>query len=323
MKRHKIALIGAGQIGTVLSHLIALRRMGDIIFYDIVKDLPQGKTLDMLEASSLDGFNTRVVGTNSYEDIKDADLVIVTAGVPRKPGMSRDDLLTVNSKVIRGIAENVSKFAPYAIVILISNPLDAMVTLFQHVSGFPVNRVIGQAGVLDSARFSFFIAQELCMSAKDVTAMVLGGHGDTMVPLIRTANVHGIPVMDLLEQKYGSLQKAENVMEALVERTRQAGDEIVELLKTGSAFYSPASATAVMAEAILHDEHRVLPVCAYLNGEYGLHNLYMGVPAVLGSPGVENIVEMSLTPDEKALFLTSAKHVRDLVDRLKTLKLLD
>ncbi len=320
--RPKIAVIGAGQIGTVISHLIALRQLGDVVLYDIVEDLPQGKALDVQEASRIDGFDVSILGTNSYEDIHDADLVIVTAGVPRKPGMSRDDLLTVNSKIIRIVAENIRKYAPGAIVILISNPLDAMVTLFQKVSGFPVQRVMGQAGVLDSSRFCTFIAQELDLSVKDVNAMVLGGHGDSMVPLVRSANIHGIPVMDLLIQKYGEEKKARDVMNALVERTRMAGGEIVGLLKSGSAFYSPASAAVAMAESILRDEHRLLPVCACLQGEYGIHDLYMGVPAVLTRTGIKKIVEIYLNPEEEKAFRVSAGHVKALIADMKKLKLL-
>ncbi len=319
--RHKIAIIGAGQIGTVLSHLVALRQLGDVILYDIVEDLPQGKALDLMEASRIDGFDVSVKGTNTYDDIHGAGLVIVTAGVPRKPGMSRDDLLKVNSTIIRTVAENVRKSAPDAIVILISNPLDAMVTLFQKVSEFPPERVIGQAGVLDSSRFSAFIAWELGVSVKDVNAMVLGGHGDTMVPLVHTANVYGIPVMDLLNQKYGDRKKAQEVMDSLIDRTRRAGGEIVGLLKTGSAFYSPASATMAMVEAILRDEQRVLPVCARLHGEYGLRDLYMGVPAILGRKGVVKILEISLSTEEEKAFQKSAGQVRKLITDMENLRL--
>ncbi|HBY19026.1 MAG TPA: malate dehydrogenase [Candidatus Marinimicrobia bacterium] len=322
MSRPKIAIIGAGQIGTVISHLIALRQLGNVILYDIVKDLPQGKALDVQEASRIDGFDISILGTNTYKDIQGADLVIVTAGVPRKPGMSRDDLLMVNSKIIRTVAENVRQYAPEAIVILISNPLDAMVTLFQKVSGFPVKRVMGQAGVLDSSRFCTFIAQELNISIKDVNAMVLGGHGDSMVPLVHSANVHGVPVMDLLIQKYGDENKAQHIMQNMVERTRMAGGEIVGLLKSGSAFYSPASAAVAMAESILRDEHRLLPVCACLQGEYGFHDLYMGVPAVLAKTGVIKVVEIQLNPEEKKAFRSSAKKVKNLIVSMQKMTLL-
>ncbi|MFA7421277.1 MAG: malate dehydrogenase, partial [Melioribacteraceae bacterium] len=270
MARKKIALIGGGQIGGVLAQLIALRQLGDVVLFDIVEGLPQGKSLDIVEASRVDGFDVNVKGTNDYSDLTGSDLIIITAGLPRKPGMSRDDLLTVNAKIMQSVAENVKQYAPNATVIVISNPLDAMVTLFQKVTGFPHNKVIGQAGVLDSSRFSTFIAWELGVSVKDVNAMVLGGHGDTMVPIVRYANVNGIPVMELLERKYKDAAKAKEVMAAMVKRTKLAGGEVVELLKTGSAFYSPASSAIAMAEAIIYDEKRILPTCAYLQGEFGV-----------------------------------------------------
>ena len=320
--RYKISVIGAGQIGTVICQLAAMRQLGDVVLFDIVEDLPQGKALDILEASRIGGFDVSVIGTNNYEDIRNSDLVIITAGVPRKPGMSRDDLLTVNAKIIRNVAENIGEFAPNAIVILISNPLDVMVTLFQNVSGFSHNRVMGQAGVLDSSRFCSFIAQELNVSVKDVNAMVLGGHGDSMVPLVRTANINGIPVMDLLVQKYGNEKKAYEVMEKLINRTRMAGGEIVKLLKTGSAFVSPAMATMAMADAILRDEKRVLPVCAYLSGEFDVTGYYMGVPAILGASGVEKIVEMVLNKDEQEAFAHSAGQVKQLVSDMYKLNLI-
>ncbi|HRI48141.1 MAG TPA: malate dehydrogenase, partial [Ignavibacteriaceae bacterium] len=294
MSRKKISLIGGGQIGGVLAQLIAQRELADVVLFDIVPDLPQGKILDLAEASRIDNFDGKLSGTNNYEDISGSDIVIITAGLPRKPGMSRDDLLVTNANIMKSVAENVSKYAPNSIVIVISNPLDAMVTLFQKISGFPHHRVFGQAGVLDSSRFATFIAWELGVSVKDINALVLGGHGDTMVPLIRYANVNGIPVMEMLERKYNDKQKAEEVMTAMVERTKMAGGEVVKLLKTGSAFYSPASAAISMAESILKDEKRVLPVCAYLNGEFGVNGYYVGVPAILGSNGIEKIVELSL-----------------------------
>jgi malate dehydrogenase len=249
--RPKIALIGGGQIGGVLAQLSALKELGDVVLFDIVEDMPQGKTLDIAEASRVDGFDVCLQGTNDYKDIAGANIVIVTAGLPRKPGMSRDDLLTTNANIIKSVAENIKKYAPDSYVIVISNPLDAMVTLMQKVTGFPAERVIGQAGVLDSSRFASFIAWELGVSVKDVNAMVLGGHGDTMVPLVRYANVNGCPVMELLERKYNDKAKAKEVMTAMVERTKQAGGEVVKLLKTGSAFYSPASSAIQMAEAIM------------------------------------------------------------------------
>lgn len=321
MARKKIALIGGGQIGGVLAQLAAMRQLGDVVLFDIVEDLPQGKTLDIAEASRVDGFDGVVKGTNSYEDIAGADIVIITAGLPRKPGMSRDDLLVTNAKIMNSVAENVKKYAPQSIVIVISNPLDAMVTLFQKVSGFPHHRVIGQAGVLDSSRFATFIAWELGVSVKDVNAMVLGGHGDTMVPLVRYANVNGLPVMELLERKYKDAAKAKDVMTAMVERTKMAGGEVVKLLKTGSAFYSPASSAIQMAEAILADEKRVLPVCAYLNGEFGVNGYYVGVPCVLGENGIERVLELSLNDEEKALMDNSVKAVTELVADMNRLGL--
>ena len=269
MPRKKISLIGGGQIGGVLTQLIAQKELGDVVLFDIVEDLPQGKTLDIAEASRIDQFDISIKGTNDYKDIADSDLVIITAGLPRKPGMSRDDLLTTNAKIMKSVAENVKQYAPNSTVIVISNPLDAMVTLFQKITGFPTNKVLGQAGVLDSSRFSTFIAWELGVSVKDVNAMVLGGHGDSMVPLIRYANVNGIPVMEMLQRKYNDPAKAKEVMDAMVKRTKMAGGEVVKLLKTGSAFYSPAAAAVSMAKAILHDEKRLMPACAHLDGEFG------------------------------------------------------
>jgi malate dehydrogenase len=319
MSRKKIALIGGGQIGGVLSQLIAQRQLGDAVLFDIVEDMPQGKSLDIAEAARVDGFDANITGTNDYKDIKNADLVIITAGLPRKPGMSRDDLLSTNAKIMKTVAENVKQYAPNAIVIIISNPLDAMVTLFKKITGFTPNRVMGQAGVLDSSRFSTFIAWELGVSVKDINAMVLGGHGDTMVPIIRYANVNGIPVMELLERKYNDKAKAQEVMNKLVERTKMAGGEVVKLLKTGSAFYSPASSAIAMAESILFDEKRVLPVCAFLNGEFSVKGFYVGVPAVLGSNGVEKIVEFELNSEEKALLDNSVNAVKSLVADMERL----
>ena len=284
------------------------------MLYDIVEDLPQGKTLDIVEASRVDMFDVSLKGSNNYEDIKDADLVIITAGLPRKPGMSRDDLLETNAKIMKTVAENIKLYAPNSIVIVISNPLDAMVTLCQKITGFPSNRVMGQAGVLDSSRFSTFIAWELGVSVKDVNALVLGGHGDTMVPIIRYANVNGIPVMELLERKYNDKTKAKEVMDAMVNRTKMAGGEVVKLLKTGSAFYSPASSAIAMAEAILFDEKRILPACALLKGEFGINGYYVGVPAILGANGVERVVEFALDAEEKTALDKSVKEVTTLVE---------
>jgi len=317
MARKKISLIGGGQIGGVLAQLCALRELGDVVLFDIVEGLPQGKMLDIAEVGSVDRFDAALKGTNSYEDIKDSDVVIVTAGLPRKPGMSRDDLIEVNSKIMTSVAEGIKQFAPKAIVIVISNPLDAMVTLCQKITGFPYNRVIGQAGVLDSARFITFIAWELGVSVKDVNAMTLGGHGDDMVPLVRYASVNGIPVMELLERKYKDKAKAKEVMEAMVKRTRGAGGEVVALLKTGSAFYSPASSAIAMAESILKDQKRVLPTCCYLQGEFGVNGYYVGVPAVLGEKGVEQILEFALDAEEQAMMDKSVAAVKGLVDSMK------
>ncbi len=319
MARKKIALIGGGQIGGVLTQLIAQKELGDVILYDIVEDLPQGKALDIAEAAGVDLFDVSVKGTNDYKDIEGADLVIITAGLPRKPGMSRDDLLVTNANIMKTVAENVKTYAPNSIVIVISNPLDAMVTLFQKISGFPTYRVMGQSGVLDSSRFATFIAWELGVSVKNVNAIVLGGHGDTMVPLVRYANVNGIPVMELLERKYNNAQKAKEVMDAIVQRTKMAGGEIVKLLKTGSAFYSPAAAATAMAKSILNNENRVLPTCAYLNGEYGISGYYVGVPAVLGKNGVEKVIELSLNEEETALLNNSVNAVKSLVADMERL----
>ena len=321
-KRPKIALIGGGQIGGVMAQLIAKRELGDVVMLDIVENLPQGKTLDISEASKTDHFDVSVTGTNDYKDIEGAGVVIVTSGVPRKPGMSRDDLLGINSGIIKSVGENIKKYAPDSYVIVISNPLDAMVTLMRQVTGFPANRVLGQAGVLDSSRFASFIAWELGVSVKDVSALVLGGHGDTMVPLVRYANVAGIPALELFERKYKSAEKAKEVMAKIVDRTAKAGGEVVALLKTGSAFYSPAASAIEMAEALIKDQKRVLAVCAYLDGEYGVNGYYVGVPAVLGGKGVERIVELTLNDEEQALFDNSVNAVKHLIDDMKKLNLL-
>jgi malate dehydrogenase len=319
MSRKKIALIGGGQIGGVLAQLTAQKELADVVLFDIVEDLPQGKTLDIAEASRVDGFDVQLRGTNEYKDIEGSDLVIITAGLPRKPGMSRDDLLTTNAKIMKTVAEGVKDFAPNSIVIIISNPLDAMVTLFKKVSGFPDNRVMGQAGVLDSSRFASFIAWELGVSVKDINAMVLGGHGDTMVPIVRYSNVNGVPVMELLERKYNDKAKAKEIMDAMVQRTKMAGGEVVKLLKTGSAFYSPASSAIAMAESILKDQKRVLPTCALLNGEFGVSGYYVGVPVVLGSNGVEKILDFELDAEEQAAFDNSVNAVKSLVEDMERL----
>lgn len=315
----KIALIGGGQIGGVLAQLCALRRLGDIVIYDVVTDMASGKALDIAEASKVDGFDCSLSGTNDIKDIAGADVVVVTAGIARKPGMSRDDLLSTNAKIISTVAEGIKQHAPNSVVIVISNPLDAMVTLMQKVTGFPASRVIGQAGVLDSSRFASFIAWELGVSVKDINAPVLGGHGDTMVPLVRYANVAGLPVMEQLEQKYGSASKAAEVMEAIVNRTRNAGGEVVALLKNGSAFYSPASSAVQMVEAILRNENRVLPICAHLDGEYGVKGYYVGVLATLCKEGVGRVLELKLNDEEQKMFDSSVDAVKKLVEDMKRL----
>ncbi len=321
MARKKITLIGGGQIGGVLTQLIAQKQLGDVVLYDIVQDMPQGKVLDIAEAARVDGFDVKITGTNDYKDIQDSDLVIITAGLPRKPGMSRDDLLVTNAQIMKTVAENVKQYAPNSIVIIISNPLDAMVTLFQKITKFETKRVMGQSGVLDSSRFATFIAWELGVSVKDVNALVLGGHGDTMVPLVRYANVNGIPVMEMLERKYKNPTKAKEVMNAMVERTKMAGGEVVKLLKTGSAFYSPATSAIQMAKSILYDEKRLLSVCAYLNGEFGVSSYYVGVPAILGTLGVEKIVELSLNDEEQTALNNSVNAVKSLISDMERLGL--
>src|SRR5512139_1411988 len=310
MARKKIAVIGGGQIGGVLAQLCAQRELGDVVLFDIIEGMPQGKCLDIAEVSKVDNFDISLKGTNNYADIAGADVVIVTAGLPRKPGMSRDDLIEVNSKIMTSVAEGIKKYAPKSFVIVVANPLDAMVTLCQKITGFPYNRVIGQAGGLDSARFQAFIAWELGVSVKDVNAMTLGGHGDDMVPLIRYASVQGIPVMELLEKKYKSKKKAQDVMDAMVKRTRGAGGEVVALLKTGSAFYSPASSAIAMAESFLKDQKRVLPTCVYLNGEFGVKGYYVGVPVVIGAKGAERILEFKLDAAEQAMMDKSVAAVK-------------
>jgi malate dehydrogenase len=304
MPRPRIALIGGGNIGGVLAEQIALRELGDVVVFDVVDGLPQGKTLDIAEGAPLIDSDVALRGTNDYKDIAGAELVIITAGLARKPGMSRDDLLKTNLGIMKQVAEGVKTHAPKSTVIVVSNPLDAMVYTFKQVSGFPKSRVVGMAGVLDSARFRAFVAWELGVSVQDVTALVLGGHGDTMVPLVRYCTVAGIPVTKLL---------ARDRIDAIVERTKNAGGEVVALLKTGSAFVSPALSALEMAESILRDKKRVLACACYLEGEYGVSGLYVGVPCVLGSNGVEKVIEIELDPEERKLFDASLDHVRKLV----------
>ncbi|HZP43631.1 MAG TPA: malate dehydrogenase [Candidatus Binatia bacterium] len=305
MARKKIALVGAGMIGGTLAHLCALKDLGDVVLLDVVEGLPQGKALDLAAAGPVEGFDCTIKGTNDYADIQGADVAIVTAGVARKPGMSRDDLIGINAKIVKTAAESIERYAPNAFVIVVSNPLDAMVTLMKQVTGFPKNRVVGMAGVLDSARYRTFLAWELGVSVTSVQAMVLGGHGDDMVPVRSHTTVNGIPVASLVRPER---------LDAIEKRVRGAGGEVVALLKTGSAFYSPASAAIQMAEAYLHDRKAILPCAAYLEGEYGLRGLYVGVPVQIGAGGVEKVLEISLTPEERKALETSASHVKELVE---------
>jgi malate dehydrogenase len=310
MARNKIALIGAGQIGGTLAHLIGLKELGDVAVFDIAEGIPQGKALDLVQSSPVEGFDARIAGTNAYEAIEGADVCIVTAGVPRKPGMSRDDLLGINLKVMDQVGAGLKKYAPNAFVICITNPLDAMVWALQKACGLPRNMVVGMAGVLDSARLRYFLADEFNVSVEDVSAFVLGGHGDTMVPMARYSTVAGIPLPDLIRMGWTTQKRVDEIMD----RTRNGGAEIVNLLKTGSAFYAPASSAVAMAESYLRDKKRVLPCAAYLNGEYGIKNLYVGVPVVIGAKGVERIVELELTSAERNEFEKSAASVKSLVD---------
>jgi malate dehydrogenase len=310
MARAKIALIGAGQIGGTLALLSGIKELGDVVLFDIAEGIPQGKALDLVQASPVEAFDIGFSGTQSYEAIEGADVVIVTAGVPRKPGMSRDDLLGINLKVMEQAGAGIKKYAPKAFVICITNPLDAMVWALQKACGLPKNKVVGMAGVLDSARFRYFLADEFNVSVEDVTAFVLGGHGDTMVPLVRYSTVAGVPLPDLIKKGWTTQER----LDAIVQRTRDGGAEIVNLLKTGSAFYAPAASAIVMAESYLRDKKRVLPCAAWLNGEYGVKGLYVGVPTVIGAKGVERIVEIDLDRHERAMFDKSVAAVRGLVD---------
>jgi malate dehydrogenase len=310
MARTKIALIGAGMIGGTLAHLVGLKELGDVVLFDIVEGIPQGKSLDIVQAGAVEGFDATLKGTNAYADIAGADVCIITAGVPRKPGMSRDDLVGINLKVMEQVGLGIRQHAPNAFVIVITNPLDAMVWALQKFSGLPANRVVGMAGVLDSARFRYFVADELKVSVEDVSALILGGHGDDMVPLVRYCSVAGIPLPDLVKMGWLTQQR----LDAIVERTRKGGGEIVALLKSGSAYYAPASSAIQMAESYLRDKKRVLPCAAYLKGEYGVKDMYVGVPVVIGSGGVERVVEIELNADERAMFTKSVNSVRGLID---------
>ncbi|MFP6688569.1 MAG: malate dehydrogenase [Alphaproteobacteria bacterium] len=316
MARSKTALIGAGNIGGTLAHLAGLKELGDVVLFDIIQGIPQGKALDLVQSSSIEGFDSAMSGANGYAAIKGADVVIVTAGVPRKPGMSRDDLLGINTSVMNQVGAGIKKYCPGAFVICITNPLDAMVWVLRKASGLPAKRVVGMAGILDSARFRYFIAEELGVSVEDVTAFVLGGHGDTMVPLTRYSTVAGIPLTDIV--KMGWLKQKR--LDEIVQRTRNGGAEIVGLLKTGSAFYAPASAAIQMAESYIKDKKRVLPCAAQLNGEYGVKGIYVGVPVVIGAGGVERIVEIKLDRSERAQFNKSVRTVEGLIGAIKALK---
>jgi len=310
MARNKIALIGGGQIGGTLAHLAALKELGDVVLFDIVEGLPQGKSLDLSQSSPVEGYNAVMKGANDYADIAGADVVIVTAGVARKPGMSRDDLLGINLKVMKSVGEGIAANAPDAFVICITNPLDAMVWALQKFSGLPSNKVCGMAGVLDSSRFSHFLADEFNVSIQDVTTFVLGGHGDTMVPLTRYSTVAGIPVPDLVKMGWSTQEKIDEI----VQRTRDGGAEIVGLLKTGSAFYAPATSAIEMAQSYLKDKRRLLPCAAYLSGEYGLNDMYVGVPVIIGANGIEKVVEIELIGEEKSGFDHSVGAVKGLME---------
>ena len=310
MARTKIALIGAGMIGGTLAHLIGMKELGDVVIFDIAEGLPQGKALDIAHSGSVESFNCRLKGTNAYADIEGADVCIVTAGVPRKPGMSRDDLIGINIKVMEQVGAGIKKYAPSAFVVVITNPLDAMVWALQRACGMPRNMVIGMAGVLDTARFRHFIADELGVSIEDVFAFVLGGHGDDMVPLVRYSTVAGIPLPDIVRMGWMRQER----LDEIVERTRKGGGEIVALLKTGSAYYAPASAAIQMTESYLKDQKRILPCAVYLNGEYGVKGLYLGVPAIIGAGGAERVVEIDLNGAERKMFIKSVESVKGLVD---------
>ena len=313
MARNKIALIGAGNIGGTLALLAGLKDLGDVVLFDIARGIPQGKALDLAQTGPVEGYDGAMGGAGGMAAIKNSDVVIVTAGVPRKPGMSRDDLIGINAGVISSIAGGIKKYCPKAFVIVVTNPLDAMVWVMREKSGLPHNKVVGMAGVLDSARFRHFLADEFNVSVEDVTAFVLGGHGDTMVPLVRYSTVAGIPLPDLI--KMGWTTKAR--LDAIVERTRNGGAEIVGLLKTGSAFYAPAAAAIAMAESYLKDKKRVLPCAAWLSGEYGVRGMYVGVPVVIGAKGVERVVKINLSTREKAMFDRSVAAVRELIKASK------
>jgi malate dehydrogenase len=315
MARNKIALIGSGMIGGTLAHMIGLKELGDVVLFDIAEGIPQGKALDIAESSPVDGFDAHLTGANDYAAIEGADVAIVTAGVPRKPGMSRDDLLGINLKVMEQVGAGLSKYAPNAFVICVTNPLDAMVWALQKFSGLPHAQVVGMAGVLDSARFRYFLSEEFKVSVEDVTAFVLGGHGDTMVPLPRYSTVGGIPLPDLVEMGWTTVDRINEI----VQRTRDGGAEIVGLLKTGSAYYAPAASAVMMAEAYLRDKKRLLPCAAYLTGQYGVKDLYVGVPTIIGAGGVERVIEIDLNRAERKMFEHSVDAVRKLCEACATI----
>ena len=312
-KRKKLSLIGAGNIGGTLAYLASLKDLGDIVLFDIEEGRPKGKSLDILQSASVGGSNSKVMGTSNYEDIKNSDVIIVTAGVPRRSGMSRDDLFKINTKVMRTIGENIAKYAPDAFVIVITNPLDAMVWALREVSGLPAHKVVGMAGILDSSRFESFLSEELGVSVADINAFVLGGHGDTMVPLARYTTVGGVPLPDLVKMGWLTQEK----IDAMIDRTRHGGAEVISHLQSGSAFYAPASSAIAMAESYLRDQKRLLPCAAYLSGEYGVNDLYAGVPIVIGGKGVERIVEIDLNDEEKKAFENSVDAVKKLVNNVK------
>ncbi len=304
IKRRKLTVVGAGNVGATAAHWAAVKELGDIVLIDIIEGVPQGKALDLMEASPVKGFDSNIIGTNNYEDTADSDVVIITAGIARKPGMSRDDLLNTNYKIVSSVAESIARYSPNAIIIVVSNPLDVMAYTAFKASGFPSNRVFGMAGVLDSARYRTFLAMELGVSIEDVNALVLGGHGDTMVPVLSCAFAGCIPITKLIPA---------DRLDAIVKRTQNGGAEIVNYLKTGSAYYAPSASAVQMAEAVLKDKKRILPVAAYLNGEYGAKDIYTGVPCIIGGNGVEKVLEIELTPDEKAALDKSIQAVRDLM----------
>lgn len=311
--RKKISLIGAGNIGGTIAHLILLKELGDVVLFDISEGVSQGKALDIKQCSYVTGSDISIKGTNSYEDIKGSDVVVVTAGVPRKPGMSRDDLLSINKNIISEVARNIKKYAPNAFVIVVTNPLDAMVSVMQKETGLPHKKVVGMAGILDTSRYATFLSEELGVSIKDIRSFVLGGHGDTMVPMLNYTTIAGVPIKELI--KSGAIKKAK--LDEIVERTKNGGAEIVNLLKTGSAYYAPATSAVEMIESFLLDKKRLLPCAAHLEGEYGVKDLYVGVPVIIGENGVEKVVEVSLDKDEEKLFNYSVQAVRNLIDNTK------